>query len=186
MTLHDFVKALIRFVGDDPDRPELALTPTRFLTSLKLALSGYKQSSDGIVAEDSLLPNFGYEEMVIIKSIPILSYCEHHIAPINGHVTIAYIPSQSIIGLSYVHKIVHMLSRKLQIQERLTIQIAELFFDAVKPTGVIVSITAKHDCIRHSMNGYSDGSTVLTSHAIGVFKDSYDLRMEFFQRGREK
>ena len=174
----DAVKTILEYIGEDPNREGLQDTPKRFLKAWKESWgNGYdkdakllmKVFNDG--AENS-------DEMVIVKDIPVYSHCEHHIAPIIGKATVAYIPNGKIIGLSKIARIVDMYARRLQVQERLTNQIADTIYNELDCIGVGVHITAEHLCMV-SRGIQSIGSVTSTNALRGAFKSNHSTRQEF-------
>jgi len=175
----EHVSGLIEFIGENPMRPGLLKTPKRFAEALKEITVGYSQSLSDIV-NDALFPleTDSERNMIIVRSIPIYSLCEHHLLPFHGTCDIAYIPSENVLGLSKLARIAEMFSRRLQIQERLTDQIAKAVDEVVKPIGVGVIIHAEHMCM--TMRGVEKpGSITTTSALLGVFRDDPRTRQEF-------
>ena len=169
------VRTLISWAGDNPNRAELLETPRRVVDSYKEYFSGYHQKVDHII--DKTFPTHGYEDMIILREITVESHCEHHMVPIIGKATVAYIPNNKIIGLSKIARIVDMFSKRLQIQERLVMEIANCLNQVVEPKGVGVIIESSHQCL--SLRGaYKPGSLMRTSHMIGCFKEA-NIRSEF-------
>ncbi len=178
------VKTILRYIGEDPDREGLIETPKRFLKAWKNYWGvGYAKEPSGVmkVFTDGAS---GYDEMVIVKDIKLYSHCEHHIAPIVGVCHIAYIPAQGkeakIIGLSKLARLTDIFARRLQVQERLTTQIAEALMEELKPLGVAVVIEAEHLCMS-SRGVEKQGSTTITSKLTGCFKDEPETRAEFMR-----
>ncbi len=172
------VRTLIAWAGDDPKRKELLNTPRRVVDSYAELFSGYN-----IIINDQDYTTFpnqkGYDDMVVLREVALESHCEHHMVPITGKATIAYIPDKKIIGLSKIARIVDVFSKRLQIQERLVIEIAECIDKLLKPKGVGVFIESSHQCL--TMRGaYKPGSLMQTSHMIGCFKER-EIRKEFFR-----
>lgn len=172
------VKTLIRFIGDDPEREGLKETPERFLKAWRNHWgSGYEKNARSImkVFKDTDL----YSEMVLVRDIKVFSHCEHHIAPIVGKAHVAYIPKDGIVlGLSKLNRLVDIFARRLQVQERLTAQIANALFMELNPLGVGVVITADHFCVK--TRGIQDeNSRTTTSSLLGVFMDDPRVRQEF-------
>lgn len=173
------VKTLIRFIGDNPDREGLKDTPERFLKAWRDYWgSGYQVEPKSVmkVFQDGASD---YDEMVLVKNIKVFSHCEHHIAPIVGVAHIAYIPQgNKILGLSKLNRLVDMFARRLQVQERLTSQIANALQDELQPLGVAVMIVADHFCVK--TRGIQDiNSITTTSKLLGIFKDDEKARAEF-------
>ena len=181
--LEGAIHTLLREVGEDPQREGLIRTPGRVARSLRFLTSGYHQELDKIF-NGALFP-VAYDEMVIVKDIEIFSLCEHHLLPFFGKCHVAYIPNQKVIGLSKIPRVVDVFAKRLQIQERLTTQIAEALMERMKPQGVGVIIEAKHLCM--IMRGVEkQNSVAVTSHMTGVFKDSELTRSEFLRLVRER
>lgn len=172
------VKTILSFIGEDPEREGLKDTPKRFLKAwAEFWGSGYDKNPKDLmkVFEDGASK---YDEMVLERNIRVLSHCEHHIAPIVGVADVAYIPNGKIIGLSKINRIVDMFSRRLQVQERLTTQIAEALYEELQPLGVGVIIRAEHFCVK--TRGIMDtNSLTTTSKLLGVFKEKKEVRDEF-------
>lgn len=173
------VKTLLKFIGEDPEREGLKETPKRFLKAWREHWgSGYSKTAKSVmkVFTDG---SQDYDEMILVKNIKVFSHCEHHIAPIIGVAHVAYIPANNkIIGLSKLNRLVDMFARRLQVQERLTTQIANALNDELQPLGVAVSITADHFCVK--TRGIQDvNSVTTTSKLLGVFKEKPVVREEF-------
>ena len=170
------VEQILRAVGEDPKREGLLKTPERVEKSLKFLTSGYDIDVDKLV--NDALYNENYNEMVIVKNIDVYSLCEHHMLPFFGKCHIAYLPQGKIIGLSKVPRLIDAYSRRLQVQERLTTEIAQCIQNIVKPAGVAVVIDAMHLCM--SMRGVEkQNSYTTTSSMLGCFKDDARTRSEF-------
>jgi GTP cyclohydrolase I len=177
------VRTLIAEVGEDPDREGIHLTPARVAKSLRFLTSGYQQDIDKVL--NGALYSVAYEEMVIVKDIEIFSMCEHHLLPFFGRCHVAYVPRGQVIGLSKVPRIVDVFARRLQVQERLTVQIAETLMEKIKPQGVGVIIEARHLCM--IMRGVEkQNSIAVTSHMLGVFRECEVTRSEFLRLVRER
>ena len=174
--MEELIRELILRLGEDPDREGLAKTPTRVIASLKYLTHGYRQDVkkvlNGAVFEES------YDEMVVLKDIDLFSLCEHHLLPFYGKAHVAYIPNGKIIGLSKIPRVVEVFARRLQVQERLTSQIADCLMDALQPRGVGVVIEALHLCM--AMRGVEKRDAYcLTSAMLGSFRESERVRGEF-------
>jgi len=181
--LEEAIHTLLREVGEDPQREGLLRTPGRVARSLRYLTSGYRQELDKVL-NGALFP-VAYDEMVIVKDIEVFSLCEHHLLPFFGKCHVAYIPNQKVIGLSKIPRVVDVFAKRLQIQERLTTQIAEALMERIRPQGVGVIIEAKHLCM--IMRGVEkQNSVAVTSHMTGVFKDSESTRAEFLRLVRER
>jgi GTP cyclohydrolase I len=170
------VREFLLEVGEDPNRPGLKETPDRVMRMFKFLLKGYAQDVNdvirGAVFEEK------YNEMVIVKDIDFFSLCEHHLLPFYGRCHIAYIPNGKILGLSKLPRIVEVFARRLQVQERLTQQIAETLYEFLKPVGVGVVMEAKHLCM--IMRGVEKQNSVATTSAmLGIFREDVKTRSEF-------
>jgi len=174
--MQEYIKVILKEIGEDPQREGLMKTPMRVEKSLKFLTSGYKKDITEIL--NGALFEEKYDEMIISKDVDIFSLCEHHLLPFFGKCHIAYIPDGKIIGLSKIPRIVEVFSRRLQVQERLTTQIANSLYEILKPQGVGVVIEAKHLCM--IMRGVEKLNTVITtSSLLGCFKDDINTRSEF-------
>jgi GTP cyclohydrolase I len=174
--MQTLVEQILIAVGEDPKREGLLKTPERVEKSMKFLTSGYQVNIDELI--NGALYEESYNEMVIVKDIDVYSLCEHHLLPFFGKCHVAYLPSGKIIGLSKVPRLVDAFSRRLQVQERLTTQIAQCIDEALKPTGVAVVIEALHLCM--SMRGVEkQNSFTTTSSMVGSFKDDARTRSEF-------
>ena len=168
-------KEIIQLIGEDPEREGLLKTPERVARALRFLTQGYSQDPAAVLESAKFRED--YKQMVIVKDIGFYSMCEHHMLPFFGKVHIAYIPNKYITGLSKLPRVVNILSRRLQVQERLTTQIKECIQDTLKPLGVMVVIEAQHMCMQ--MRGVQkEGSTTTTSDFTGVF-DNIKTREEF-------
>lgn len=174
--MEDLFKEILIRIGEDPDREGLQKTPARASESIKFLTKGYQQDVRSIL-NDALF-NVEYSEMVLVKDIDIFSLCEHHLLPFIGKCHVGYIPDKKIVGLSKIPRIVEILARRLQVQERLTQQIASTFYEVLKPQGVGVVIEAQHLCMM--MRGVEKQNTIaVTSSMFGVFLKDQRTRMEF-------
>lgn len=177
-SLAEAVRSIIGQVGEDPGRDGLLKTPQRVARSLRFLTSGYQQDVDKIL--NGALYDVAYDEMVIVKDIEVFSLCEHHLLPFFGRCHVAYIPTQRVIGLSKIPRLVDVFARRLQVQERLTTQIAETIMEKVNPQGVGVIIEARHLCM--VMRGVEkQNSLAVTSAMLGVFRDCDQTRAEFLR-----
>jgi GTP cyclohydrolase IA len=176
--MQELIRRLLAELGEDPNREGLLNTPKRVEKALTFLTSGYDADIDKIL-NDALFA-VDYSEMVIVKDIDFYSLCEHHLLPFFGKCHVAYIPSDRVIGLSKIPRLVDAFSRRLQVQERLTNQIAETIRDKIAPLGVAVVMEATHLCM--SMRGVEkQNSIALTSAMLGVFRDNARTRMEFLE-----
>ncbi len=177
-SLAEAVRSIIGQVGEDPERDGLLKTPQRVARSLLFLTSGYQQDVDKIL--NGALYDVAYDEMVIVKDIEVFSLCEHHLLPFFGRCHVAYIPTRRVIGLSKIPRLVDVFARRLQVQERLTTQIAETIMEKVNPQGVGVIIEARHLCM--VMRGVEkQNSLAVTSAMLGVFRDCDQTRAEFLR-----
>ena len=176
--MHDLIRQLLAELGEDPTREGLVRTPTRVAKSLAFLTSGYRANIDEVL-NDALF-TVDYNEMVIVKDIDFYSLCEHHLLPFFGKCHIAYIPKTRVIGLSKIPRLVDVFARRLQIQERMTNQIAETIREKIDPLGVAVVCEGTHLCM--SMRGVEkQNSCAVTSAMLGAFQDNARTRMEFLE-----
>ena len=176
--MKDLITRLLVELGEDPNREGLLRTPTRVEKALRFLTSGYDANVDAVL-NDALF-TVDYNEMVIVKDIDFYSLCEHHLLPFFGKCHVAYIPSNKVIGLSKIPRLVDVFSRRLQVQERLTGQIANTISEKIAPLGVAVVMEATHLCM--SMRGVEkQNSFAVTSAMQGVFRDNSRTRMEFLE-----
>ena len=176
--MQDLIRQLLAELGEDPNREGLLRTPKRVEKALRFLTSGYDANIDEVLNE--ALFTVDYNEMVIVKDIDFYSLCEHHLLPFFGKCHIAYIPANRVIGLSKIPRIVDVFSRRLQIQERLSSQIADTIREKITPLGVAVVIEATHLCM--SMRGVEkQNSFAVTSAMHGAFRDNARTRMEFLE-----
>lgn len=174
--MEDLIHELLVRLGENPDREGLLQTPHRVIASLKYLTHGYRQDIQKVLNQAVFEEN--YDEMVVLKDIDLFSLCEHHLLPFYGKAHVAYIPQGKIIGLSKIPRVIDVFSRRLQIQERLTSQIAECLMSALNPRGVGVVIEALHLCM--AMRGVEKKEAFcVTSAMLGSFRESERVRGEF-------
>tara|TARA_Y100001978_G_scaffold198476_1_gene210975 strand:+ start:393 stop:1061 length:669 start_codon:yes stop_codon:yes gene_type:complete len=171
------VRILIKWMGDDPTREGLIDTPKRVINSYGELFSGYTQDPREIL-ERTFEETDGYGDIVLLKDIRVESYCEHHLIPITGVAHVAYIPENRVVGISKLARTVELFSKRLQIQEKLTSQVANAINDTLKPKGVAVLIEAEHGCMT-TRGVHKPGVNMVTKTLIGCFKENPDLRTEF-------
>ncbi len=175
-SFEDLVHEMIVRLGEDPAREGLVRTPERVHRAYEHLLRGYKEDADAMLK--AALFTVTYDEMVIVKDVEMFSLCEHHMLPFFGKVHVAYIPNGKVIGLSKIPRLIEIFSRRLQIQERLTTQIAETIQNAIEPQGVGVVIEARHLCMM--MRGVEkQHSAAVTSSMLGCFRTEQETRTEF-------
>lgn len=176
--MQKIIREILEKIGEDPDRQGLKDTPKRVEDAFKFLTKGYKQDIAQLLS--GALYEEKYDEMVIVKGIDMFSLCEHHLLPFFGKCHVAYIPDGKLIGLSKIPRLVEVFARRLQVQERLTYEIAQNIQEILKPKGVAVVIEAKHLCM--IMRGVEKQNTVATTSAmLGVFKSRQETRMEFME-----
>jgi GTP cyclohydrolase IA len=182
-TFQELLRELIVRLGEDPGRDGLLRTPERMQRSLEYLTKGYREDPEKLLK--GALFNVDYDEMVIVKDIEMFSLCEHHLLPFFGKVHVAYIPKGRVIGLSKLPRLIDIFARRLQVQERLTTQIAETIQRAIEPQGVGVVIEARHLCMM--MRGVEkQHSSAVTSSMLGVFREEKETRDEFLALIRGK
>src|SRR5580692_6231186 len=182
-TYEDLVREMIVRLGEDPDREGLSRTPARVEKAMQFLVKGYKDDPAALLREALFTVN--YDQMVIVKDIEMFSLCEHHLLPFFGKVHVAYIPNGKVIGLSKIPRLIDAFSRRLQIQERLTTQIAEAIQSAIEPQGVGVVIEARHLCMM--MRGVEkQHSSAVTSSMLGSFRSEEETRTEFLSLIRQR
>ena len=174
--MNELIRKILVELGEDPSRDGLLRTPERVDRSLRYLTSGYRTNADELL--NGALFDVAYDEMVIVKDIEIFSLCEHHLLPFFGKCHVAYIPNGKVIGLSKIPRLVDMFARRLQVQERLTKEIAETIREKIQPKGVAVVIEAQHLCM--IMRGVEkQNSIAVTSSMLGGFKENQNTRNEF-------
>ncbi|KAA5604663.1 GTP cyclohydrolase I FolE [Roseospira marina] len=173
----DAIRTLLRWAGDDPGREGLVDTPKRVAAAYEEFFAGYAEDP-----EDLLRRTFeeveGYDEMVLLRDIRLESHCEHHMVPIIGTAHVAYLPNSRVVGISKLARVVDAFARRLQIQEKMTAQIANAINDVLEPKGVAVVIEAAHQCMT-TRGVHKPGVTMVTSRMLGAFRTSSDTRREF-------
>lgn len=177
------VREIIRLVGEDPEREGLRKTPERYEKALKFLTSGYHQNVDHVLNGATF--SVSYDEMVVVKDIEFFSLCEHHLLPFFGKAHVAYLPSNKVVGLSKIARLVNMFARRLQIQERMTCQIAKSIEEKIAPQGVGVIVEARHLCMQMRGVEKQQGSAV-TSAMLGAFRENKQTRDEFLALIRSK
>jgi len=175
-TIADLVRKIIVQLGEDPNREGLRRTPERFEKALRFLTNGYRQDPEKIL--NGAMFTVCYDEMVVVKDIEVYSLCEHHLLPFFGKCHVAYLPNKKVVGLSKIARLVNMYARRLQIQERLTSQIAQALEEKLSPQGVGVIIEARHLCM--VMRGVEKQNSMAVSSAmLGAFRESKQTRDEF-------
>jgi GTP cyclohydrolase I len=171
------VRVLIRWAGDDPAREGLVDTPSRVIRSYEEFFAGYTQNPHDILAR-TFSEVQGYDEMIVLKDIRFESYCEHHMVPIIGRAHVAYLPRERVVGISKLARLVDAFAKRLQIQEKMTAQIADTLEEVLQPLGVGVILEATHQCM--STRGvHKAGASMVTSRMLGTFRDDPSTRREF-------
>jgi len=171
------IRTLLRWAGDDPSREGLADTPARVAKAFEEWFSGYDQDPEGYLAR-TFEEVAGYDDMVILRDIRFESHCEHHLAPIIGRVHVGYLPTNKVVGISKLARVVEAFSRRLQVQEKMNAQIAHCIERVLEPKGVAVVIEAAHQCMT-TRGVHKTGVTMVTSTMLGAFRDNSDTRREF-------
>jgi len=171
------VRVLLRWAGDDPEREGLRGTPHRVARAYEEWFSGYEVDPVELL-QRTFEETDGYDEMVVLKDIRFESHCEHHVAPIIGRAHVAYLPEQRVVGISKLARLVEVYARRLQIQEKMTVQIANTLLDVLKPKGVAVVIEAAHQCMT-TRGVHKPGVSMLTSRMLGAFRTDASTRREF-------
>ncbi len=182
-TIAHLMRGVIRLLGEDPGREGLRNTPERVEKALRFLTSGYQQDPTKVL--NGAVFSVCYDEMVLVKDIELFSLCEHHLLPFFGKCHVAYLPDKKVVGLSKIPRIVNLFARRLQIQERLTKQIAQAIQQSVQPLGVGVVIEARHMCM--AMRGVEkQHSQAVTSAMLGAFRENQQTREEFLALIRQK
>ena len=181
--MEEHIRSILKTIGEDPDREGLLRTPQRVSQALEFLTQGYRMDPEKVI-NDALFTE-DYEEMIVQKDIDFYSLCEHHILPFFGKAHVAYIPHHKIVGISKLARLVDVYSRRLQVQERLTNQIATIIMEKLDALGVAVVIEAEHLCMR--MRGIQkQNSFVITSTLLGAFRTRQETRNEFMNLIRQK
>jgi GTP cyclohydrolase I len=173
----DAVRTLIRWAGDDPRREGLIETPNRVVRAFDEWFQGYREDPRELLSKTFEEMN-GYDELVILRNIRFESHCEHHLAPIIGQAHIAYLPNRRVVGISKLVRLVEVYAKRLQIQEKMTSQIAQTINEVMQPRGVGVVIEASHECMT-TRGVHKTGLTMVTSEMIGALRDDPSTRREF-------
>ena len=173
------IRTIIQWLGEDPKREGLASTPKRVIKAFKEYFKGYKENPNQYLSK-TFTEVEGYDDMVIEKNISIRSHCEHHMAPIVGVSHVAYIPSNKVVGLSKLARVVDAFSKRLQTQERLTMQIAKTIMDVLQPRGVAVTIDASHQCMTNR-GIKKETTTTITNYFLGAFKDDLSFQNRYLR-----
>ena len=173
------IKTIIEWVGEDSSREGLLSTPKRVVKAFKEYFKGYEEDPKQFLSK-TFTEVEGYDDMVIEKNISVQSHCEHHMAPIIGVAHVAYIPSEKVVGLSKLARVVEVFSKRLQTQERLTMQIAKTIMEVLKPRGVAVTIDAAHHCM--TIRGIKkENTTTVTNYFLGSFKDDLSFQNRYLR-----
>ena len=178
-TAEEAIKTIIQWIGENPDREGLRSTPKRVIKAFKEYFGGYNQNPESYLTK-TFTEVDGYDDMVIEKNISIQSHCEHHMAPIVGVAHVAYVPSSKVVGLSKLARVVEVFSKRLQTQERLTMQIAKTIMHVLQPRGVAVTIDASHQCMTNRGVKKEDTTTV-TNYFLGVFKEDLSFQNRYLR-----
>ena len=178
-TAEEAVRTIIEWIGEDPEREGLKSTPKRVINAFKEYFQGYDDDPSHYL-QKTFTEVEGYDDMVIEKNINIRSHCEHHMAPITGVAHVAYIPSKKVVGLSKLARVVEAFSKRLQTQERLTMQIAKTIMNVLQPRGVAVSIEAAHQCMTNR-GVKKENTTTITNYFLGAFKDDLSFQNRYLR-----
>ena len=173
------IETIIKWIGENPDREGLKSTPGRVIKAYKEYFQGYNEDPSKYLMK-TFTEVDGYDDMVIEKNISLRSHCEHHMAPIVGFVHVAYIPSEKVVGLSKLARVVDAFAKRLQTQERLTMQIAKTIMDVLQPRGVAVTIDATHQCMT-SRGIKKENTTTITNYFLGAFKDDLGFQNRYLR-----
>ena len=173
------IRTIIQWIGENPNREGLVSTPKRVIKAYREYFGGYTQDPKKFLSK-TFTEVEGYDDMVIEKNISIQSHCEHHMAAITGVAHVAYIPSSKVVGLSKLARVVEVFSKRLQTQERLTMQIAKTIMDVLQPRGVAVTIDASHQCMTNR-GVKKEQTTTVTNYFLGVFKDDLSFQNRYLR-----
>jgi len=173
------IRIIIKWLGENPEREGLLSTPKRVIKAYKEYFQGYKQDPKKYLSKTFTEVN-GYDDMVVEKNISLQSHCEHHMAPIIGFAHVAYIPSNKVVGLSKLARVVEVFSKRLQTQERLTMQIAKTIMNVLQPRGVAVTIDAAHQCMTNR-GIKKEKATTVTNYFLGTFKDDLSFQNRYLR-----
>ena len=173
------IKTIVKWIGENPDREGLKSTPTRVIKAYKEYFQGYNEDPSKYLMK-TFTEVDGYDDMVIEKNISLRSHCEHHMAPIVGFVHVAYIPLEKVVGLSKLARVVDAFAKRLQTQERLTMQIAKTIMDVLQPRGVAVTIDATHQCMTNR-GIKKENTTTITNYFLGAFKDDLSFQNRYLR-----
>ena len=173
------IRTIIQWIGEDPEREGLLSTPQRVIKAFREYFKGYSQNPKEFLAK-TFSEVEGYDDMVVEKNISIQSHCEHHMAPITGVAHVAYLPSDKVVGLSKLARVVEVFSKRLQTQERLTMQIANTIMDVLQPRGVAVTIDAVHQCMT-DRGIKKEKTTTVTNYFLGAFKEDLSFQNRYLR-----
>jgi GTP cyclohydrolase I len=173
----DAFRTIIKWIGEDPERDGLIETPDRLVRAYREYFAGYEEDPHEVLSK-TFSEVDGYDEMIVLRGVTFESHCEHHIAPIIGRVWVGYIPHKRVVGISKLARVVEIFSKRMQIQERLTAQIANAVDEVLKPCGVAVVVKATHHCMI-DRGVRKRGADLVTSRMLGVFRDQAQTRHEF-------
>ena len=177
--VEESIRTIIQWIGEDPEREGLASTPKRVIKAFREYFKGYTEDPKSFLSK-TFTEVEGYDDMVIEKNISIQSHCEHHMAPIIGVAHVAYIPSDKVVGLSKLARVVEVFARRLQTQERLTMQIAKTIMEVLQPRGVAVTIDASHQCMTNRGVKKED-TTTITNYFLGAFKEDLSFQNRYLR-----
>jgi GTP cyclohydrolase IA len=173
----DAFRTIIKWIGEDPNRDGLKETPDRLIRAYREYFCGYEEDAEQVLRK-TFTEVDGYDEMIVLRGVTFESHCEHHIAPIIGRAWVGYIPDRRVVGISKLARVVEIFSKRLQIQERLTAQVANAVDEVLKPRGVAVVVKAAHHCMI-DRGVRKRGADLVTSRMLGVFRDQPATRHEF-------